>query len=102
MNCPHDGAVLVVARRTGIEIDVCPICQGVWLDRGELDKVISLADTRSRPGRPPSLPPLRAKNSAREETDTPPVGNSKETAPQGVNRLADLFKETPPAIDRKT
>ena len=102
MNCPHDGAVLVISRRTGIEIDVCPTCKGVWLDRGELDKVIALADTRRRPGRPPSLPPLRATSSAREDIGTSSVGQSKETAPRGENRLADLFTETPPALDRKT
>ena len=102
MNCPHDGAVLVVAHRTGIEIDVCPICKGVWLDRGELDKVIALADNRRRPGRPPSLPPLRATSSALEDVDTAPVGTAKETAARGENRLADLFAETSPALDQKT
>ncbi|TFB87263.1 hypothetical protein E3O44_09055 [Cryobacterium algoricola] len=102
MNCPQDGAVLVVANRTGIEIDVCPICKGVWLDRGELDKVIALADTRRRPGRPPSLPPLRARNSASEDMDTPLVGTVKEDTPRGENRLADLFAETPPPLDRTT
>jgi Zn-finger nucleic acid-binding protein len=40
MNCPTDGAVLVMSERNGIEIDYCPTCRGVWLDRGELDKII--------------------------------------------------------------
>ena len=40
MNCPTDGAVLVMSERNGIEIDYCPDCRGVWLDRGELDKII--------------------------------------------------------------
>jgi hypothetical protein len=40
MACPIDGAQLVMAERQGIEIDYCPTCRGVWLDRGELDKVI--------------------------------------------------------------
>lgn len=38
--CPVDGAVLVPVERAGIEIDHCPSCRGVWLDRGELDKII--------------------------------------------------------------
>jgi uncharacterized protein len=38
--CPIDGAVLVPVERAGIEIDHCPTCRGVWLDRGELDKII--------------------------------------------------------------
>lgn len=40
MNCPIDGTPLVITDRAGVEIDYCPTCRGVWLDRGELDKII--------------------------------------------------------------
>lgn len=40
MHCPNDGATLQMTSRDGIEIDYCPECRGVWLDRGELDKLI--------------------------------------------------------------
>jgi Zn-finger nucleic acid-binding protein len=40
MKCPTDGTQLVMSERSGIEIDFCPECRGVWLDRGELDKII--------------------------------------------------------------
>jgi len=40
MQCPVDGATLVMADRSGVEIDYCPKCRGVWLDRGELDKIL--------------------------------------------------------------
>lgn len=40
MECPLDGQTLVIAERSGIEIDYCPKCRGVWLDRGELDKIL--------------------------------------------------------------
>lgn len=40
MNCPNDNEVLVMSERSSIEIDYCPKCRGVWLDRGELDKII--------------------------------------------------------------
>lgn len=40
MNCPEDNTILVMSERQGIEIDYCPQCRGVWLDRGELDKII--------------------------------------------------------------
>ncbi|MDE1979932.1 MAG: zf-TFIIB domain-containing protein [Thiomonas sp.] len=44
MNCPHCAeTTLVMAERHGIEIDYCPKCRGVWLDRGELDKIIERA-----------------------------------------------------------
>ncbi|KAE9631625.1 zf-TFIIB domain-containing protein [Parasedimentitalea maritima] len=40
MKCPIDGTTLVITDRSGVEIDYCPQCRGVWLDRGELDKII--------------------------------------------------------------
>ena len=40
MACPVDGTALVMSERQNIEIDYCPTCRGVWLDRGELDKII--------------------------------------------------------------
>ena len=40
MNCPIDGTTLQMTDRQGIEVDYCPQCRGVWLDRGELDKII--------------------------------------------------------------
>ena len=40
MKCPIDHTDLTMADRQGIEIDYCPKCRGVWLDRGELDKLI--------------------------------------------------------------
>lgn len=43
MQCPVDGETLVMADRNGVEIDYCPRCRGVWLDRGELDKIIDRA-----------------------------------------------------------
>ena len=40
MKCPVDGETLQMMERQGVEIDYCPSCRGVWLDRGELDKLI--------------------------------------------------------------
>src|SRR3954464_1378265 len=49
MACPNDGATLVMSERQGIEIDYCPQCRGVWLDRGELDKIIERASKEAAP-----------------------------------------------------
>ena len=38
--CPNDNAAMQTINRNGVELDVCPTCRGVWLDRGELDKLI--------------------------------------------------------------
>ncbi|WP_411699136.1 zf-TFIIB domain-containing protein [Conyzicola sp.] len=55
MKCPNDSATLVMSERSGVEIDYCPECRGVWLDRGELDKIIDRAEsefTKSAPVAP--------------------------------------------------
>lgn len=41
MKCPHcSDTTLVMTERQGVEIDYCPVCRGIWLDRGELDKLL--------------------------------------------------------------
>jgi Zn-finger nucleic acid-binding protein len=40
MKCPNCDETLVMTERQGVEIDYCPKCRGVWLDKGELDKII--------------------------------------------------------------
>ena len=40
MKCPNCNETLSMTERQGVEIDYCPSCRGVWLDRGELDKII--------------------------------------------------------------
>lgn len=52
MRCPVDGTELLMTERSGVEIDYCPQCRGVWLDRGELDKIIE----RSAPEAPAAAP----------------------------------------------
>lgn len=60
MNCPLcTDQILEPRYRAGIEIDVCPHCRGVWLDRGELDKLVANADpvpVAPQPGPPPIAP----------------------------------------------
>lgn len=53
MPCPVDGTALVMSERSGIEIDYCPTCRGVWLDRGELDKIIERSADHAAPVPPP-------------------------------------------------
>ncbi|HEX2048365.1 MAG TPA: zf-TFIIB domain-containing protein [Acidimicrobiales bacterium] len=44
MNCPVDNETLQMTERSGVEVDYCPRCRGVWLDRGELDKILERAE----------------------------------------------------------
>lgn len=57
MKCPIDTDVdLVMTDRQGIEIDYCPTCRGVWLDRGELDKIIERTAAPVAPVAPAPVP----------------------------------------------
>jgi uncharacterized protein len=49
MNCPHCAVELRLSERKNIEIDYCPKCRGVWLDRGELDKLLESTEREYRP-----------------------------------------------------
>jgi Zn-finger nucleic acid-binding protein len=60
MLCPLDKTPLVMSERQNIEIDYCPTCRGVWLDRGELDKIIERSAPEAAPQRAaPPPPPLQ-------------------------------------------
>ena len=67
MACPVCRVPLSMSERSGIEIDYCPQCRGVWLDRGELDKIVERSaaeppdsppapSNRPQPGAPPQDP----------------------------------------------
>lgn len=59
MKCPTcPDATLTMSERQGVEIDYCPQCRGVWLDRGELDKLLerSMAQEPSRAAPPDARP----------------------------------------------
>ena len=58
MPCPVCKVPLVMSDRQGVEIDYCPQCRGVWLDRGELDKIIerNAQDMAPAPQAPPQQP----------------------------------------------
>ena len=65
--CPNDNATMQQVKRSGVEFDICPTCRGVWLDRGELEKLMNSASDEAaaiapqqayQPDR--SLPPQQA------------------------------------------
>ncbi len=58
MKCPSckDERTLSMTERMGIEIDYCPECRGVWLDRGELDKIIEKSQAEQSVAQPASSP----------------------------------------------
>lgn len=78
MNCPVDGTPLQMTERLGVEIDYCPTCRGVWLDRGEIEKIIerNVAEFGRAAGQP--MPPQPAPQYA------PPPQAPPQYAPQPV------------------
>ena len=90
MHCPHcPASTLVISERSGIEIDYCPQCRGVWLDRGELDKLIE----RSLPAQPPAAsahPSGRSDRDDRYDHDRRPGQHSSNQRPR-KSWLSDIF-----------
>lgn len=63
MKCPVcPDATLVMTDRQGVEIDYCPACRGVWLDRGELDKLLDRAAIAMAPTAPVPAPVSRGRH----------------------------------------
>ena len=56
MPCPVCKVALVMSERQGVEIDYCPQCRGVWLDRGELDKILERSAQPSPAAAPAPAP----------------------------------------------
>lgn len=60
MSCPVCRVPLAMSDRQGIEIDYCPQCRGVWLDRGELDKIVERNAPAPAPAPAPQAAPAQA------------------------------------------
>ena len=50
--CPNDDAAMQTLERGGVQVDMCPTCRGVWLDRGELEKLMAAAVEEGRASAP--------------------------------------------------
>ncbi|MCC7632604.1 zf-TFIIB domain-containing protein [Stenotrophomonas rhizophila] len=95
MQCPVcKTQALVMSERQGIEIDYCPQCRGVWLDRGELDKIIERSVGTAAPAEPvrAAAPPPSQHRDTRHLGQQQPYGDQ-----QGYRKkkkesfLSDLF-----------
>lgn len=60
MRCPRCDVDLAMSERQGVEIDYCPKCRGVWLDRGELDKILDRSEQAQPAAYSPPQPPRPA------------------------------------------
>ena len=96
MNCPRcDTVVLDERDREGIVVDSCPTCRGIWLDRGELEKLIARAmrEIEELADRPPAAP-SGVHDAAYADRDRPPADSRYDRPP------ADARYDRPPASAR--
>lgn len=54
--CPNDNTAMQTLERSGVQFDMCPACRGVWLDRGELEKLMDAATADGRASAPTPAP----------------------------------------------
>jgi Zn-finger nucleic acid-binding protein len=87
MQCPVcDDQQLAISSREAVEIDYCPQCRGVWLDRGELDKILDRSAAGGGPA-PAMAPPPREDQRYRDDDDRRPYDKRKKRR----SFLVDIF-----------
>lgn len=60
MKCPHCNETLLMTERHNIEIDYCPQCRGIWLDKGELDKMLDYVEEKYKGTQPNQQSPQQS------------------------------------------
>lgn len=91
MKCPHCvDTTLVMSDRQGIEIDYCPNCRGVWLDRGELDKLIERS-ANAMPAAAAPVPPQQPQQQRRPDFVDSDWGRSGGQYRRKKSWLSDIF-----------
>ncbi|KAB2807099.1 zf-TFIIB domain-containing protein [Pimelobacter simplex] len=92
MRCPVDETTLVMSERSGIEIDYCPQCRGVWLDRGELDKIIDRsAEVPPPAAAPQQKPQYDSYREPRQQQQYPPQQQGYYKKRKRESWLSELF-----------
>ncbi len=94
MKCPTcPDATLVMADRQGIEIDYCPQCRGVWLDRGELDKLIERSGAGTAPTPQAVQQPQQPQYQQHQQQRRPDFDDSGYNKRQGYRKQKSWLSE---------
>lgn len=100
MKCPHcPDVTLLMAERQGIEIDYCPQCRGIWLDRGELDRLLEIAAGSAVPPMASKHQPYTARSGHRQDfddSDRPSRRIARVASPQKV--MVERYLRLTPAL----
>jgi Zn-finger nucleic acid-binding protein len=91
--CPEDRVTaLIIVERNGIEIDYCPACRGVWLERGELEKLLETDARMTKQGQRADAPQMPADPLAPPPSAYPP---GPQIPPHGYNQPPAYRSEQP-------
>ena len=85
--CPNDNAAMQTLERGGVQFDMCPTCRGVWLDRGELEKLMAVATDEGRASVAP--PPQAAPQPYPPQAAPQPWGQQPQQAYREPPRYKD-------------
>lgn len=88
MHCPRCQETLILSDRLGIEIDYCPKCRGIWLDRGELEKLIERSSLHIAPQPITSLQDARGTD--RDSRQEPYVSGTPAKRASWLSRILDF------------
>ena len=91
MNCPNDNVQLLLSERQGVEIDYCPQCRGVWLDRGELDKLIEKVSVQQPSPEHTRQPQSNTANSQQYDRDDDDDNYQRGGTRKRKSMLGELF-----------
>ena len=72
--CPNDNGPMQTVERSGVQFDMCPTCRGVWLDRGELEKLMAASAQEAAAAAPPPPSPQAAPYAPPPRPQAPPQG----------------------------
>jgi uncharacterized protein len=92
MLCPHCNTPMQELTKTGVVIDLCPTCKGVWLDRGELEKIVSRAREIEREWEEDARRPEPRRREYEEEEDDRRYARAKPThKKRSWTEIFDIF-----------
>lgn len=79
--CPNCNTSMQEVNRSGVQIDMCPVCRGVWLDRGELEKIV--APLREAASHLDDAPPARREDAPPPRRETRPMRDDEDRYGRG-------------------
>ena len=94
MKCPVcKDVTLLMSEKKGVEIDYCPECRGIWLDRGELEKIIGQEEVKSQLNANSEGSIEKVKSQDKETTKNNEKGNKKEKKESFLMEIFEMFGE---------